>query len=144
MSRRSSASATPSQRPLRVGEELRHCLAAVIERGELRDPDLLGRPLTVTQVRVSPDLRNATVFLVPLGGGEVGPILKGLKRAKAFLRRVVADKLALRLVPDLHFAYDPSFDKSSAIETLLRAPEVQRDLVPRDDDTEAEDCDDGA
>ncbi|MEW5728306.1 MAG: 30S ribosome-binding factor RbfA [Pseudomonadota bacterium] len=123
----------PSQRQLRVGEELRHAVAAVIERGDFRDPDLQGRAITVTEVRVSPDLRAATVFVVPLGGGEVGSILAGLKRAKAYLRHEIARAVELRTVPDLWFEADTSFDEASRIDRLLRSPEVRRDLDPHSD-----------
>jgi ribosome-binding factor A len=94
----------PSQRQLRVGEELRHMIASILERGDIRDGDVAGRPVTVTEVTVSPDLRNATVFVVPLGGGDVASLLAGLKRAKPFLRHELARKVQLRLVPDLAFA----------------------------------------
>ena len=122
----------PSQRQLRVGEELRHAVAQVIERGEFRDPDLQGRAITVTEVRVSPDLRNATVFVVPLGGGDATPVLAGLKRAKAFLRHEISRLVPLRVVPDLWFQADLSFDQASRIEDLLKSPEVSRDLDPAD------------
>ena len=118
----------PSQRQLRVGEELRHAVAAVIERGDFRDPDLQGRAITVTEVRVSPDLRNATVFVVPLGGGDVAPIVGGLKRARAFLRHEIAKAVELRSVPDLFFEPDTTFDEASRIDALLRSPQVRRDL----------------
>lgn len=118
----------PSQRQLRVGEELRHAVAAVIERGDFRDPDLQGRAITVTEVRVSPDLRAATVFVVPLGGGEVASILAGLKRAKAYLRHEIARAVDLRTVPDLWFQADTSFDEASRIDRLLNSPQVRRDL----------------
>jgi len=108
----------PSQRQLRVGEELRHVIANIIERGDIRDPDLQGRAITVTEVRISPDLKNATVFVVPLGGGDCTPILTGLKRAKPFLRHEIARSVDLRAVPNLSFEPD----------VLLRSPEVRRDL----------------
>ena len=119
----------PSQRQLRVGEELRHIIARVVERGDFRDPDLAGRAITITEVRISPDLRNATVFLIPLGGGDCAPILAGLKRARAFLRHEIGRQVQLRVVPDLHFHYDESFDEASHIERILRSPEVARDLA---------------
>jgi len=122
----------PSQRQLRVGEELRHALASVIERGEFRDPDLQGRAITVTEVRVGPDLRNATVFIVPLGGGDYAPVLAGLKRAKAYLRHEISRLVPLRVVPDLWFQPDTSFDEASRIEDILSSPEVQRDLEPHE------------
>ena len=135
----------PSQRQLRVGEELRHIIAHVIERGEFRDPDLAGRAITVTEVRVSPDLQNATVFVIPLGGGDCAPILVGLRRAKAFLRHEIGRQIKLRVVPNLFFEPDHSFDEASKIEAILRLPEVARDLSADDEsDLGVEDPDDGA
>ncbi len=119
----------PSQRQLRVGEELRHIIARVIERGEFRDPDLVGRAITVTEVRVSPDLQNATVFVIPLGGGDCKPILVGLRRAKAFLRHEIGKQVQLRVVPNLSFEEDHSFDEAGKIEAILRSPDVARDLA---------------
>jgi ribosome-binding factor A len=135
----------PSQRQLRVGEELRHVVAMIIERGEFRDPGLAGRAITVTEVRVSPDLRNATIFVVPLGGGDVTPILEGLKRAKSFLRHEIARMVDLRTVPDLWFQEDTTFDTASRIDSILNSPEVRRDTGhgPAVDDF-ASDEDDGA
>ncbi|CAA7617133.1 30S ribosome-binding factor RbfA [Magnetospirillum sp. UT-4] len=127
----------PSQRQLRVGEELRHVIATIIERGDIRDPDLAGRAITVTEVRVSPDLRNATVFVVPLGGGDVAPLLAGLKRARPFLRHEIARMVDLRSVPNLSFEPDTSFDEAGRIEALLNSPQVRRDLsVPGSGDSE--------
>lgn len=123
----------PTQRQLRVGEELRHIIANIIERGEIRDPDLAGRAITVTEVRISPDLKNATVFVVPLGGGEVDKVVKGLKRARAFIRHEVARQVDLRVAPDLFFEADTSFDEASRIDALLRSPQVSRDLGANDD-----------
>lgn len=118
----------PSQRQLRVGEELRHVLSSVIERGDIRDPDVQGRAITVTEVRISPDLRNATVFVVPLGGQDVAPVLKGLKRARPFLRHEIAKRVDLRTVPELYFEADTTFDEASRITDLLNRPDVRRDL----------------
>ena len=128
----------PSQRQLRVGEELRHAIAQVLERGDIRDPDVAGRPVTVTEVSVSPDLRNATVFVVPLGGGDPKPLLAGLKRVRPYLRHEVAKQVQLRLVPDLSFAADDTFEQASRIEALLHSPEVLRDVgrpMSEDDET---------
>ncbi|HVI52434.1 MAG TPA: 30S ribosome-binding factor RbfA [Candidatus Sulfotelmatobacter sp.] len=118
----------PSQRQLRVGEELRHAVASVLERGEIRDPDVAGRSVTVTEVSVSPDLRNATVFVVPLGGGETKQLLAGLKRARPYLRHEVARMVQLRMVPDFSFVSDTTFDTASRIDALLHSPEVLRDV----------------
>ncbi len=119
----------PSQRQLRVGEELRHALAWILERGEVRDPDLRGVSVTVTEVRVSPDLRSATVFVLPLGGGETAAVVTGLTRAQPFLRRQVANAVRLKFVPDIRFRADSSFDEARRIDSLLRDPAVARDLA---------------
>jgi ribosome-binding factor A len=118
----------PSQRQLRVGEELRHAIARILERGDIHDPDVAGRVVTVTEVTVSPDLRNATVFVVPLGGGDAQGLMGGLKRARPHFRHELARMVQLRSVPDLSFALDTSFDQASRIEALLMSPEVRRDL----------------
>jgi ribosome-binding factor A len=121
----------PSQRQLRVGEELRHVLSKIIERGEIRDPDLAGLSITVTEVRTSPDMRNATAYVVPLGGtkddDEMKVIIKALGRAAPFLRHRVAQSVHLRYVPRLMFMADTTFDEGDHIDALLRAPDVARD-----------------
>jgi len=123
---------TVSQRQLRVGEELRHVLAQVLSRGELRDPDLVGRTITVTEVRISPDLKNATAFIVPLGGEHKAEVLKALKRCSAFLRGAIGHEVRLRVVPRLSFELDISFDHAQKIEEILHRPEVQQDIRPGD------------
>lgn len=128
------ASRPPSQRQLRVGEEIRHLLANLLERGDIRDPELAGRIITVTEVRISPDLRNATAFVVPLGGGDPAPVLAGLRRARSFLRHEIAKSVDLRVAPFLSFEPDTSFDEASRIEALLRNPLVRRDVLSQEDD----------
>ena len=125
----------PSQRQLKVGEELRHILAQVLERGELHDPAVQDTPITVTEVRASPDLKNATAFVVPLGGDAAvtDRVLEGLNRAAPYLRRVLAEKVRLRHTPRINFLADTSFDEAGHIEGLLRQPEVARDLEWEDD-----------
>jgi len=118
-----------TQRPLKVGEELRHALARIFERGEMRDPALAQATLTVTEVRVAPDLKNATVFVMPLGGANAAEIVAALRRSAPFLRRVVAREVRLRHAPGLAFALDTAFDHASHISALLHRPEVQRDLL---------------
>jgi ribosome-binding factor A len=120
----------PSQRQLRVGEELRHVLARLMERGELNDPALAGVSITVTEVRASPDLRNATVYVMPLGGSQVESVVQALGRASPFLRRQVAATVNLRNMPRLTFVADPSFDQAHHLESLLRDPRVAQDLHP--------------
>lgn len=127
---------TVSQRQLRVGEELRHVLAQVLSRGELRDPDLVGRTITVTEVRISPDLKNATAFIVPLGGENAPEVLKALKRCSAFLRGAIGHEVRLRVVPRLSFELDVSFDHAQKIEEILHRPEVQQDIRPGEDEGE--------
>lgn len=119
---------SPSVRQLRVGEELRHRLAAVLERGALRDPVLRGQSFTVTEVRCSPDLRNATVFVVPLGGVWDEGVLRALDRAAPFLRGEIGRDFHLKYLPRLSFARDTSYDDADRIDRLLRSPEVARDL----------------
>ena len=110
----------PSQRQLRVGEELRHALAWILERGEVRDPGLDGVMVTVTEVRMSPDLRNATAYVVPTGGGDAAPVVEALNRARPFLRRTVAHAVRLKFAPELRFAADETFDQAERIDWLLR------------------------
>ena len=117
----------PTQRQLRIGEELRHALASILGRGDVRDPGLEGRSVTVTEVRVSSDLRAATVFVAPLGGDDMEGALAALGRARPFLRRRVALDVQLRYVPSLSFVADDSFDQADRIARLLaplRPPEA--------------------
>lgn len=127
-----------SQRQLRVGEELRHALAQLLRPGELRDPALRDANITVTEVRVSPDLRNATAFVMPLAGANADEIMAGLKRSAPFLKGRIARMVELRQVPNVAFAFDTAFDTAARIAALLHAPEVERDLRPlpeNDDET---------
>lgn len=126
MSRHTSKA--PSQRQLRVGEEIRHILADVLARGHFRDPELDGLTITVTEVRVSPDLKNATAFVTPLGGGEIKAVVKALKRARGFIRHEMARELTLRYTPELFFEADTSFDEAGRIDEILRHERVQHDL----------------
>lgn len=118
----------PSQRQLRVGEEIRHLLSDILGHGSLRDPVLTEANITVSEVRVSPDLRNATAYVSQLGGGEMADVLAALKRATPHLRSRLGRELKLRHTPDLRFEADRSFDEAARIEALLRQPRVQRDL----------------
>jgi ribosome-binding factor A len=127
------AARPPSQRQLRVGEELRHALAQMLRPGELHDPALREANVTVSEVRLSPDLRNATAFVMPLAGSNAGEIMDGLKRSAAFLKGRVARELGLRRVPNLVFALDQAFDYAARIQNLLATPVVERDLKQRAD-----------
>ena len=108
-----------SQRQLRVGEELRHVLAQIILRGELNDPDLKGLPITISEVRISPDLSNATVFVTQLGGGKPDKMVQALGRATPFFRHQIARRVHLRRVPNLSFEHDTSFDYAERIGKIL-------------------------
>ena len=118
-----------SVRQLRVGEELRHILAEILVRGDLRDPDLVGRSITVSEVRVSSDMRNATAFVLPLGGGGEDEVVAALERAATYLRKEVGRKLHLKYLPHLSFLRDTSFDTARDIDKLLADPAVARDLM---------------
>jgi ribosome-binding factor A len=118
----------PSQRQLRVGEEIRHALSEILRRAEFRDPDLVGQSITVTEVRVSPDLRNATAFVLPLGT-EAAPLVKALNRASSFLRGQLSSAIHLRYMPSMTFVYDESFDEANRIDAIIHRPEVARDLL---------------
>lgn len=120
----------PSQRQLRVGEEIRHALVQILATAHLRDPDLQDVSITVSEARVSPDLRNATVFVSPLGGGEADTLVAALDRAAGFLRGELARMVRLRHVPALRFEQDRSFDRASRLDDLLRDDRVRRDLDP--------------
>jgi len=113
---------------LRVGEELRHALVQLLAADEIRDPDLQGTMLTVTEVRMSPDLRNATIFFTPLGGDRAPEILKALKRAGPFIRGRIAQAIQMRVAPQLWFELDKSFETAGRIEAVLKDPLVRRDL----------------
>ena len=118
----------PSQRQLRVAEEVRHALSAIFAREEFRDPDLHDLRVTVTEVRASPDLKHASAFVLPLGGGDAKEIVAALRRARGFLRSEVARRVELRHAPELHFELDRSFDEGARLEALLRSGAVKRDL----------------
>jgi ribosome-binding factor A len=118
----------PSQRQLRVGEALRHALAEIFARGELRDPALADVKATVTEVRVSPDLKAATAFVVPFGGGDAVALAKSLNNAAGFFRMRLAAAVDLRVAPVVRFQPDQSFDQVMRIERILKSPAVARDL----------------
>ena len=124
----------PSQRMLRVGEVIRHAMADLLSRGLVNDPVLEGHVITVPEVRMSPDLKLATVFVMPLGGKDLAPVLDALDRHKRFIRTELAHKANLRFAPDVRFRKDESFDKSSRIDAILNSPAVRRDLDAPDDE----------
>ncbi len=118
----------PSQRQLRVGELIRHILAEILQRGEVHDPELEGMVVTVPEVRMTPDLRLATAFVMPLGGKGADTLVATLDRHRKFLRGEVGHRVNLRFAPDLRFRLDESFEAGERIDSLLRLPEVKRDL----------------
>lgn len=119
----------PSQRQLRVGEMLRHALSEILGRGDVRDPDLAGVSVTVTQVVPSPDMRHALVFCEPLGGRNAGAVIVALNRHKGFLRGEMGKRIALKFTPELRFVEDTSFAEAERIEGLLKSPRVKKDLM---------------
>ena len=122
------AAGAPTQRQLRVAEEIRHLLAEIFTRAEFRDPDLASSHVTVAEVRVGPDLKRATVFVSLLGRGDVSSLLPALKRAAPYLRAQLAKQLKLRVVPDLAFQPDASIEEASRLNEILQSPRVARDL----------------
>ncbi|HEX4861876.1 MAG TPA: 30S ribosome-binding factor RbfA [Rhizomicrobium sp.] len=123
----------PSQRQLRVGEMLRHALATILTRGDIRDDDLAGVPVTVTQVKPSPDMRHATAFVEPLGGKNAKAVVAALNRHKSYLRGEMGHMIELKFTPELRFVEDESFAEAQKIEALLKSERVQRDLKTDDD-----------
>ena len=118
----------PTQRQLRVGEILRHALAEMLLRFEIADPELEKQKVTVTEVRLSPDLRNATVYIVPFGGGDATAVRSALTKHQRFLRGVLAKLVDLKYMPNLSFQIDETFDEAERIDAILRSPTVSRDL----------------
>jgi ribosome-binding factor A len=121
-------------RPLRVGEEIRRVLSDIFMRGDVHAEGLSGASITVSEVRVSPDLKNATAFIMPLGGRDKDVLLKILIEAAPEIRHLVSQRVELRHAPKIYFALDESFDAAQKIETILKKPEVARDLRPTDDE----------
>jgi ribosome-binding factor A len=118
----------PSQRQLRVGEMLRHALSDILRERDIRDPDLEGVSVTVTQVKPSPDMRHATVFVQPLGGKNADVIVEALNRHRGFLRGELGHSIELKFTPELRFVEDTSFAEAQRIERILHSERVARDL----------------
>lgn len=118
-----------SQRQLRAGELIRHELAAILQRGDIADPVLETHPITVSEVRLSPDLKIATAYIMPLGGRDVRQVVKALAANKRYLRGLLGKRLAMKFTPDLRFLADETFDQADATDRLLRSPAVRRDLA---------------
>ncbi len=130
--------AGPSQRQLRVGEMLRHALSEILLRGDIRDPDLAGVSVTITQVQPSGDMRHATVYCEPLGGKDADKIIAALNRHKAFLRGEMGHAIALKFTPELRFVEDKSFAEAEKIEHILKSPRVQQDLAKKKPESAAD------
>src|SRR5512142_405558 len=132
-SHRDSGTPGGSQRQLRVGELVRHAIAEMLTRGDVHDPVLEGHLITVPEVRMSPDLRMATIYVMPLGGRDVKEVIEALDRNKKCLRGEIAHHVNLKFAPEIRFRVDERFDEAERIEKLLRTPAVQRDLEPDSD-----------
>ncbi len=134
----------PSQRQLRVGELIRHALAEMLSRGEIHDDVLAKHVITVPEVRLSPDLKLATCYIMPLGGQDVAPVLKALTGHKRFIRGEIAHRVNLKYAPDVRFLQDESFAEAERIDALLYSDKVRQDILkqplriktdePNDDD----------
>ncbi len=128
MARHSHKHSLPSQRQLRVGEAIRHAVAHMLARGEIRDEVLMRHVVTIPEVRLSGDLRLASVYVLPLGGEGVAPVLAALNRNKKYIRGEVARAVNLKFAPDLRFLADETFEEAPPIDALLRSPKVAEDL----------------
>ena len=128
MKRKEQTGSGPSQRQLRVGELIRHALAQMLTRGEIHDDVLAAHVVTIPEVRMAPDLKLATVYVMPLGGGDAAPVIEALERHKRFIRGEVAHAINLKFAPELRFRRDESYAESERIERLLASDKVKRDL----------------
>ena len=133
-SQKKNSTAGGSQRQLRVGEAVRHAVADILAHGSVHDNDLQGHIITVPEVRMSPDLKLATIYVMPLGGRDTDVVMAALERNKKYLRGVVARRVNLKFAPDIRFRVDDRFDEAERIEKLLRTPAVRRDLAPDSDE----------
>ncbi|HKA78526.1 MAG TPA: 30S ribosome-binding factor RbfA [Xanthobacteraceae bacterium] len=124
----------PSQRQLRVGELVRHALAELLARGEVHDPVIEGHLITVPEVKMTADLRLATIYVMPLGGRDADEVVAALERNKRYLRGEIARHINLKFAPEIRFRIDERFDEAERIEKLLRTPAVRRDLTAKDPD----------
>jgi ribosome-binding factor A len=125
---KASHSKAPSQRQLRVGELIRHKLAEMLVRGEIHDDVLASHVVTVPEVRLSPDLKLATVYIMPLGGSDTDAVIEALNRHRRFIRGELAHAVNLKFAPDVRFRIDETFDEASRIDALLATPTVRKDV----------------
>ena len=122
----------PSQRQLRAGELIRHALVEILREEDLADPDLTGVSVTVTEVRLSPDLKHAHCFVEPLGGGHADEVVKALNRSAKFFRGRLGRMIDMKFTPDLRFVHDESFNEAARIDRLFDDPRVRRDIEAED------------
>ena len=134
MSRTHQQGGEPSQRMLRVAELIRHALSDLLSRGSIVDPVLDGHVITVPVVRMSPDLKLATAYVMPLGGRDMAPVIEALDRHRKALRTEVAHRINMKFAPDLRFKADQSFEYGAKIDAILDSPKVRQDLAKPDDD----------
>jgi ribosome-binding factor A len=123
-----------SQRQLRVGELVRHAMAEMLTRGDIHDPVIENHMITIPEVQVTPDLRLATIFVMPLGGRDAEEVIAAFERNKKYLRGEIARSINLKFAPDIRFRFDNRFDEARRIDELLRSPQVKRDLEHEDDE----------
>lgn len=131
MSRSHQSSGGASQRMLRVAELVKHAVSELLARGDVTDPDLAGKVVTVPEVRMSPDLKLATIFVMPLGGGDTQKVVDALDRNKKFLRGEIAHRINMKFAPDIRFRLDTSFERGAKIDAILDSPKVKQDLIER-------------
>ena len=131
---KSDSPATASQRQLRVGELIRHAMAEMLTRGDVHDPVLEKHMITIPEVRMTADLKLATIYVMPLGGRDVKAVIAALNDNKKYLRGEIAHRVNLKFAPDIRFRADDRFDEAERIEKLLRTPAVQRDIERGDDE----------
>ena len=139
MSRVHQKGGEPSHRMLRVGELVRHAMSELLTRGELNDPVLDGTVITISRVKMSPDLKCATLFILPLGGKDREEVLAALEKHRKGLRSEVAHKINLKFAPDVRFRLDDSFDNLDRIGELLNSPKVKQDLKSADPESQEDD-----
>ena len=133
---RDAAPGSGSQRQLRIGELVRHALAEMLARGDVHDPVIESHMITIPEVRMSPDLRHATIYVMPLGGHDAEAVIDAFERNKKFLRGEIAQRVKLKFATDLRFRIDDRFAEAERIDALLRSPNVKRDLEGENRDEE--------
>ena len=129
---RDSGPGTGSQRQLRVGELVRHAIAEMLTRGDVHDPVIEGHLITIPEVRMSPDLKLATVYVMPMGGRDADEVVAAFDKHKKYLRTEIAHRINLKFAPDIRFRVDDRFAEAERIDRLLRSPDVARDLKHED------------